>query len=55
MHPKRGKLFDRLFPKKVESVGCAVLTELSRTDDERMTSFSKNSADPLHTFGQTSR
>ena len=55
MHPKRGKLFNQLVPKNVESVGCAVLTELCRTDDKRMASCSKNLADPLQTFGQAGR
>jgi hypothetical protein len=55
MHPKRGKLFNRFFPGDVESVGRAILTELCRTDDKRMASFSKNFADPHHTFGQARR
>ncbi len=36
MHPKRGELFDRFLPADVESVGRTILTELCRTDDERM-------------------
>ena len=55
MHPKRGKLFDRFFPADVESVGRTLLAQLCRTDDERSASSSKNSADPLHAFGQAGR
>ena len=55
MHPKRGELFDRFFPADVESMGGAMLTKLCWTDDERMASSPKHSADPLHAFGQAGR
>jgi hypothetical protein len=55
MHPKRGKLFDRFFPTDMESVGRAMLTELCRTDDERIASSPKSLADILDVFGQAGR
>ena len=55
MHPKRGELFDLFFPADMESMGRARLTELCRANDERIASFPKNSADPIHAFGQAGR
>src|SRR6185436_8675595 len=39
----------------MESVRHTILTHLCRTDDERMASSPKNSADRLDAFGQPSR
>ena len=55
MHPKRGKLFDQLFPTDLESNGRTLSTQLCRTNDEGMASSSKSLADPLQTFGQPGR
>ena len=53
MHPKRGELFDRFFPADMESMGGAMLTKLCRTDDERIASSPKHSADLLQVCSQT--
>lgn len=55
MHPKRGKLFNRFLPANLESMGRTLPAELCRTNDERMASASKDSADPLQPFSHVAR
>src|SRR5262249_14512071 len=52
VHSKRGKLTNRYIPADVKSVRCTILTNLCRTDDERIASSPKNSTDRLHAFDE---